>query len=362
MQRRQFLQGMVLLPWLAACSRQAVAGTVFLNGHIDAQGQHYVSGFNAQGQAQFQLPLPDKAHGFAVNPQQSWQLVATPTLPGTRALVFDARTGQTLHTIHSAQGRHFNGHGCFSQDGQYFFSSENIAKTAQGVISMRDAQDFSLVRELPAYGIGPHDLRLLPDGKTLVIASGGIQTHPDSGKRELNINTMQSALLYIDATNGALLQRVEMPTARLSFRHMDVAADGTVLLACQYKGKRAMPKLVATHQRGGELQWLAIDDDSLWQMNQYTASARVAANGVAAVSCPRGNVLTLWDLSQQKLVKTLPIQDVGGLELTADGLGFIASANVGELYHIDAVSLQPQPVGTPWQAAKWTNHMAQTLV
>lgn len=341
-----------------------MAGAVYLNGHIDPAGQHHVSGFTAAGREQFRLPLPDKAHGFAVNPLQPWQIVATPTLPGTRALVFDARTGLALRVAHSAPGRHFNGHGCFSQDGRLFFSSENIAASAAGVIGVRDATDFRLLRELPAHGIGPHDLRLLPDGKTLAVAGGGIRTHPDSGKRELNINTLHSALLYIDTENGELLEQQVIQTPRLSFRHLDVTPQGEVVLACQYKGKREVPPLVAVHRRGEKkLQWLTVDDEHLWQMNQYTASVRVAANGVAAVSCPRGNCLTLWDLPTRRWLATLEIADVGGIEVVAQGNDsshdFIVSANVGELYRIDTRTLTTHRLQAHWPQAKWTNHMTR---
>lgn len=358
--RRAFL-GIALLPWLLPSATATSPAKRFINGHIDAAGKHHVSSFDAHGREQFRLPLPGKAHGFAVDPIKPNQIIAVPTLPGTRAVVLDTLSGKQRATIDARPGRHFNGHGCFSPDGQYLFTSENIATTAEGVITVRDGRDYHFLRELSGHGIGPHDIHLLPDGVTLVVAGGGIRTHPDTGKRELNINEMDSALLFIDSRDGHLVQRRDIAIPRLSIRHLDVGSNGEVLVACQYKGKKQMPKLVGLQRGEGEIEMLDIDDDTLWSLKNYTASVRIGANGIAAVTCPRGNSLTLWDLRQKKFLKSIEIEDVGGVEVAENGKYFIVSANVGELYQINTSSLQIQPLGQVWQNAKWTNHMVKTL-
>jgi hypothetical protein len=365
--RRRFLATMALLPCLPSTLAMALqqkqpANVVFVNGHIDPAGKHYVSGFDAQGSETFRIPLPDEAHGFTVDPLQPNRIISAPSLPGTRAVVMDIWTGKQLAIIHSRPGRHYLGHACFSPDGRFLFSSENIIDTGEGVITVRDGRDFRFLRELSAHGIGPHDIRLLPDGVTLVVASGGLRTHPDSGRRELNLKEMQTALLFIDSRNGKLLMRRETPIDKLSIRHIDVGAEGEVLVACQYKGKIQMPKLVGVQRGTGPIEMLDIDDNDLWSLRNYTASACIADNGVGAVTCPRGNRLSLWDLPNKRLIKAIEINDVGGVEVSADGNSFIVSANVGELYQLDIGSLQLKPLGGVWRNAKWTNHMLKTSV
>lgn len=366
--RRTFL-GTALIPALApaiammgGCVGAQQEQHLFVNGHIDTDGNHFISGFTVDGRASFSQPLPDKAHGFAAHPTTPERIVSAPTLPGTRAVVLNVATGKQQATVHCQPGRHFNGHACFSLDGRFLYTSENISSTAEGVIGVRDGHSFDFIREFSAHGVGPHDIRLLPDGNTLVVAGGGIRTHPDSGKRELNINTMESALLLIDRHSGALIAKKGLSIPRLSFRHMDVGPDGSVLLACQYKGSKHMPKLVGLQRGMGEIEMMDIGDDSLWPLNNYTASARIATNGIAAVACPRGNVLTLWDLEQKKHIKSIAIEDVGGVELGADGLSFLASANIGELYHIDAITLAADKIDGSWSHAKWTNHMTGAFI
>ncbi|MGB0057672.1 MAG: DUF1513 domain-containing protein, partial [Methyloceanibacter sp.] len=88
----------------------------------------------------------------------------------------------------SKPDRHFFGHGVFSADGRLLHTTENDYKNAQGIIGVRDATDgYKQIGEFSARGMEPHDVALLADGRTMVIANGGIRTHPDSGADELNL-------------------------------------------------------------------------------------------------------------------------------------------------------------------------------
>ncbi len=360
--RRQFISFLCLSPFFHGCDSLDKDDTVFINGHIDAKKNHYVSGFNKHGKELFRLALPGKAHGFAINPSHPWQVVATPSLGETQGLVFDARNGRAIRQIESKVGRHFNGHGCFSRDGTEFYNSENIAETGRGMISVRSTLDFSFLREFPAYCIGPHEIGMLPNSTTLVVAGGGILTHPSSGKRELNIPTIASALLYIDSEKGEKLQQFDIDVPSLSFRHLDIMDDGTVLLACQYKGRDKIPPLVAMQKGSAPIDWLPINEDSLWEMNQYTASISVAKNGVVAVSCPRGQRLMFWNVHTKEMIKSLNINDVGGIKTSRDGQYFMASANIGELYLIDSLTFLVKKIHAKWDGCKWTNHMSAITV
>ena len=360
--RRSFIGATLLtLSPFGRLFHKETRSSIYINGHIDSSGQHYVSGFDDEGHEQFRQQLKNKSHGYAVNPIKPWQVVCLPTLPGTCVQVLDAQKGEIIGEINSQKGDHFFGHGCFSLDGKQLYVSENHVATAEGVIGVYNASNLKRIGELPGYGIGPHDIRMLPDDSTLVIASGGIETHPSSGKRELNINSMESALIYIDRFTGRQVNQFLIPTPRLSIRHLDVGHDGTILIACQYKGRTEMPALVGVQQGDKEIEMLTVPDDILWTLQNYTASARITARGIGVVSCPRGNMLALWDLKSKQFIATLPIKDVGGIECDKSGNKILASANTGELYQVDLYSRRlHQMQNTAWHDAKWTNHMTRT--
>ncbi len=94
------------------------------------------------------------------------------------------------------------------------------------MIGVRDATGgYKQIGEFPAHGMEPHDIALLSDGRTMVIANGGIRTHPDRGADELNLADMQPSLVYVDVATGDLLEEHRLAPAlhQLSIRHL---ADG----------------------------------------------------------------------------------------------------------------------------------------
>ncbi len=52
--------------------------------------------------------------------------------------------------------------------------------------------------EFASGGVGPHEIRRMPGSDVLVIANGGIATHPGSSRAKLNIPKMQPNLAYIE--------------------------------------------------------------------------------------------------------------------------------------------------------------------
>lgn len=364
--RRNFLAGLTLLSCLPSLAKSAILSkskqTIFINGHHDQMDSFYIGGVNVDGEEQFKLPLPEMPHGFAVSPNNSNMLVTFPGLTGVKTIVTDVANGKKIAEINIRKGRHFNGHGVFSPDGKFLFTTENSIETSDGVIGVYETKNFSFVREFTAYGLGPHGIDILPDGKSLVVASGGLRTRPDTGKYYFDINKMQSSVVYIDAKNGKLLHQIKEPIHRLSIRQAIVFGDdGDVLVVCQYKGKRVMPKLVGIQRGSGEIAMLDIDDDSLSLMNGYVGHV-VIAGDIAAVSAPRGKGMFFWNLKQKKFLGLVEINDVSGVQPIDNSGNFIASANTGELYKMNANTLKSSLLTNLGAEVKWTNHMIKMVV
>ncbi len=170
------------------------------------------------------------------------------------------------------------------------------------MVGVYDATDgFSRIGEFPTHGVGPHEMLLMPDGRTLAVANGGIETHPDFGRAKLNLPTMQPSLVFLDRENGALLESHRLPPSlhQLSIRHMAIAADGHVWFGCQHEGPQSeQPALVGVARPGEELALVDMPRDVLSGLRNYVGS--VAANveaGTVAVSSPQGNNLVILDAS-----------------------------------------------------------------
>lgn len=294
-----------------------------LSCRSDDKGRHFLSMVGADGRRRLDIPLPGRGHGVALDPVQQ-RVAVFARRPGTFVWIVELASGQVTHRITAAPGRHFYGHGLFTPDGTRLLCSENAYESGDGVIGLYDVgRHGERVGELPSHGIGPHDIRLLGDGTTLVVANGGIRTHPDLPRIKSNLASMRPNLAYVDVASGRLLQRHE-PEARwhqLSIRHIDVSPDDRVAIAMQFEGRSDLfPPLMAIQRGERAMQMLTAPDAIQRRLRNYCGSVAFSADGLRfAVSSPRGGVVTVWSSTGDYL----------GVHEQADACG-IGPAGVGE--------------------------------
>lgn len=345
-----------------AAAAPAAADPVFLSARTDFDGKHGVAAFRLDGTKVFEQSLPARAHGATLRPGGA-EVAVFARRPGPYIAVFDARDGARLHHVDAAPGRHFYGHGVYSPDGATLFATENAFDEEQaGVIGIYDAANgYKRLGEMAAGGIGPHDIRLMPDNRTLVVAVGGIRTHPDTPRIKLNIATMDPSLAYIDMGSGAILEQVRQPQAmhQNSMRHLAVTAEGVVLCVQQWEGVGTQhPPLVALHRRGEALRLLEPPESVTGQLRNYCGSACADVTGtVGAVSAPRGGIVTLWDLAEARYLGSVEMPD--GCGVAADGTpgGFVVTSGAGGAIRAGK-GLLP---GGFLDQRRWDNHLMRLV-
>jgi uncharacterized protein len=234
--RRAFLAGLATA-CLPRVTWAEVGSPTFLAA--GKRGEEFLlHGLSAQGESLFEIALPARGHAAAAHPTQALA-VAFARRPGTYALVIDCLTGQVRHRLTPPTGRQFNGHGAFSADGSLLMASEVVAEGSAGRIGIWDSADFRRIGEWDSGGIGPHDLKRLPDGR-LVVANGGIQTDP-ADRAKLNLSDMRPNLTLLSAEGAVLTQTELAPELRQnSIRHLALLPDG-VAFAMQWEGDPAEP-------------------------------------------------------------------------------------------------------------------------
>ena len=125
--------------------------------------------------------------------------------PGRFADVIDCRSGAQLARLEPPEGHHFYGHGVFSPEGEVMYTTENAFESGEGMIGVWNARDYRRIGQFPSGGIGPHEMLLRRDAPGLVVANGGIETHPDTGLDVHNYFThpdYQNVLAYQAKTSG----------------------------------------------------------------------------------------------------------------------------------------------------------------
>lgn len=361
--RRQCLQllaGTLLLPGLARGDNRDTR-PLLASAARSPSGQYHLYLLNQHGDVLLNHPLPARAHHTEVHPQRSW-LACIARRPGTFVDVIDYREKRLITRITADTGRHFFGHGIFSEDGRYLICTENNLADGQGRVVFRDVdQDFRISADFPSHGIGPHELRQQPGSNTLVIANGGIRTHPDQGRKKLNLDTMTPSLVRLDMTNGALQEQQFMPAAlhQLSIRHIDTNRAGETAIALQYQGPAENnPPLVAVHRPFQPLQLLSAPAPVDVAMKRYCGSVRFDSSGrYAAVSAPRGDLITFWDLHTDRFHSSLRSRDGCGIAATDRQAEFIISAGTGRCISYDLRRGQKIRLKSAIKPA-WDNHLA----
>jgi hypothetical protein len=325
--RRAFITGL-LAASLSPNSVWADLGQpAFLSAGKKPNGDFVLCGLRADGSISFERRLPSRGHAAAAHPKTP-EAVIFARRPGTYAAVMDCLTGSLKTRLVAPKARHFYGHGTFSRCGNLLFTTENDIQTGRGMIGVWDVRKtYTRLTEFASGGIGPHDIRALNNQGTLVIANGGIETHPDTGRLKLNIPTMQSNLSYLDL-EGRLLGQVQLDAAhqRNSIRHLAVSKDDTVAFAMQWQGDHiSETSLLGLHQfSSGSLNLL--DHAMAGSLAGYLGSVAISKDGqrVAATSPRAGTIVTF----QNKVLKTsAQIADVCGI--AASERGFVITSGTG---------------------------------
>ncbi|MBR9829635.1 MAG: DUF1513 domain-containing protein [Oceanospirillales bacterium] len=323
--------------------------------------QHWLLVTDVEGQTRLRHPLPERAHHVELHPQQPWA-AAVARRPGRFIEVVDYTSGQQVKRIDAGDGHHFYGHALFTPDGRWLVSTENEVASGQGQVVIRDVNNhFAQASRIPSFGVGPHELLL--NGGEVIVANGGILTRPDRGREKLNLDSMHPSLAYIDLKSGTLLEQVNMTAEnhQLSIRHIDRNAAGTVVIALQSQGPvDANKPLVALHRRGKPLKLLRAPEPINNQMEQYAGSARIDRSGtIAAISAPRGNLITFWDIKQDRFLTAMRCRDGCGLAATDRAGEFLVSSGIGHLYR-----MRPQdglrerlPLDPLAARLAWDNHL-----
>ncbi|MEM7278939.1 MAG: DUF1513 domain-containing protein [Pseudomonadota bacterium] len=322
-----------------------------------------MAGFNDEGDVVLDVPISFRAHEIVISPDKS-SAIAVARRPGVELVRIELPSGRLLQNAMAAAKRHFYGHSVFSADGQLLFTAENDYDNARGVIGVRRSADLQLVNEFGSYGLGPHELKLSTDKQTLIVANGGILTHPAQGREKLNVGSMQPNLAFINSVSGELVESVAPDFRQNSVRHIDVLADDTVLIGMQQSGDEPDQALIAIAKQGPTLETLDLTELSLREMRRYSASVCAdPRTGYAVATCPRGNIVTFWDIEGESSVGSVRIPDAAGVCLHPERNEFVVSTGRGMIYRIDSKSLKVIHSKTRrHNGMRWDNHLSSAFI
>jgi hypothetical protein len=326
--RRAFLKaaGMGFAATLAPGSLYALerADAVYASGYRASEGTFGIATVSERGEIIDRMALPARAHGMAFS-STTGRAVAFARRPGTFAMVFDPSRQAEPIVITAPEGRHFYGHGHFSPDGTVLYASENDFDGNRGMIGLYDGRNaFRRIGEFDAHGIGTHDMTVSDDGALLVIANGGIETHPDFGRTKLNLDRMEPSLVMLDARTGSLIQKHRMPSSlsQLSTRHLDIAENGRIWFACQWEGARnETPPLAGWFSKGEDIALLSLPDETTARLANYVGAIAVnRRENIVGLTSPIGGASVTLDARTGIVLTEESVHEAAGVAPAAHGI------------------------------------------
>ena len=350
--RRQFLGGLLAAGAMPQMTWADVGSPAFLSAAAMSDDQFVLCGIGEDLSVRFELPLPARGHAAAAHPTRP-EAVAFARRPGTFAVVIDCMTGAQKAVLTSPEGRHFYGHGAFSSDGRFLCTTENDYEAGRGRIGVWDARNgYARIDEWDSGGIGPHDIKRLPGTDIFVVANGGIDTHPDTGRTKLNIASMTPNLTYISDGHPAEIAYLPTEMHKNSIRHLAVGDDGQVAFGMQWQGDGQAPLLVGSHRMGQSLQLMTASADDMRDMQGYIGSIALSSNGQSIwVTSPKGGLLQQYNVAVAGLSQSMAIPDVCGVSTIGGRIA--VSSGTGEMQLLGP----KMPPLMRQMNLKWDNHL-----
>ena len=330
--RRSFFAGLTAAA-VPVPAWSALGHPVALSAARLADQSFALVGLAADGAIAFSLPLSARGHAGAVHPTRA-EAVVIARRPGTFALIINCASKNVAHVLSTPEGRHFYGHGVFSTNGHYLFTTENEIATGEGRIGVWDRRlGYRRVDEFASGGIGPHEIIRLPDGH-LAVANGGIRTHPETGREKLNPETMRPNLSIFTPT-GTLMDQTPSNAPKNSLRHIAADASGRIAVGYQWQGDPFdAPPLIAIYEKGAFVD-LATDLEDTRGLDAYVGSVAAQADSIFATS-PRGGKIIAYQNDALRFSSNVP--DVCGLASVPNCT--LATDGHGSVFRVGALGLE----------------------
>lgn len=359
--RRSFLTlsgAVITTPSWAAVTQQGIGETLYASAYSLNKKDHYFGVFDGKGEMVWSASLIDRAHAPLVHPNQSIIGIVA-RRPGFFIDFFDVSNNQRIKRIKPSKDHHFYGHGLFTNDGSHLITQENHYPTGQGKVFVREWPSGETIHSFSSNGIGPHESVFL-NQQVLVIANGGLMTHPDKERDILNLDTMKPNVTYLSLDDGRILNQSAHvdDLHQLSIRHLDVNKQGIVALGFQYQGdiRDQVPLVGLSRIDQSHIEYLPIPENVRTRFKQYCGSVCFDKSGdVLAVSTPKGGLVAYWHANSKTFLGVENCRDVCGLVATDNAHEFLLTSGTG-------VQLKSNPVQNTSKVINkhpnfhWDNH------
>ncbi|PPR25105.1 MAG: hypothetical protein CFH34_01585 [Alphaproteobacteria bacterium MarineAlpha9_Bin4] len=301
----------------------------------------YFGCFDRSGKIIFDVELKNRAHDYIILPKYN-KVCLVARRPENFILLIDLEKGYVKKKIISPSERHFYGHISYSEKDNLIYVTENHYKyndERSGAIAIYDPnKNFKRLGEIPSFGIGPHELKVSSNNK-IVVANGGVLTHPDYPRIKLNLSDIDSNLVILDQSSAKLISKFNLNNKfkHNSIRHIDLDKSDNIYLGCQSYVKNKFEDLDLVFKiSNAKIYPLKIPSFLLKNLHNYSGSIKVSNNkNKVYASFPKGNSLLIWNLSRGTFLEKKHVFDVCGISIDEVKENVYLSNGKGDLFLIN---------------------------
>lgn len=285
------------------------------------------------GELAVSVPFP--AHSASVSPDGRYVVLVEKW--GAHTCTVDLSVGEVVAEWIHPTDHQFVGHAVFTADGERVLVSEgHFPDTpegyARGILGVRDPRTLVQWRSIPSHGENPHELALVDDGRTVVVANQGtVNRIPETA----------SNLAYVDVETGALIEQHHLARTDVLMAHLRVVDDSTVVVVTKSKDVSPRGNDVLVHRRGMALEPIAWGEDLADTFVDEILSVDVdRARRRLGATCPEAGRVLFVDIDARAVAGVLVLERPLGIALTADGRHWLINdIAAGRVVVVDAASL-----------------------
>ncbi|MFT6201208.1 MAG: hypothetical protein ACJATV_000945 [Granulosicoccus sp.] len=359
------LSGCIISSRASSLSAASKSGgdAVFISASSDTLGRYHVTTIDKHYHIIRQHEILSRGHSFAVSHRYQ-SIFCISRRPENTIEVINFK-GELLQRVTLPEQRHLYGHAVCHTDGAYLYTTENKIHDGKGIIGVWKINDTSnkLIpsHTFSSFGVGPHDIHISDDQRYLIVANGGIHTHPNTGRKKLNLSTMSPSLVYIDRETGQLHKQLYLPlnNHKNSIRHLAVSRRATVFIALQNHTTETKNQILLAFYDGKQKSLLPLEIPSELEtkLKGYIGSIALdASQKVLAATAPKGNCV-LFYTANGEFMYHMNSDDVCGVQSTKNPKEFILTNGKGDMIRCKADAELSTTSVTQHKSIYWDNHL-----
>ena len=293
--------------------------------------------FNLDGSLKYKINLECRGHDIVIIKDLNDICLLT-RRPNNKLIVINKDNGEVKKIISAPEGRHFYGHAAYNNLKKLLYVTENnynFDDERSGVIAIYDPfKNYNRIGELKSNGIGPHEIKINKKGH-LLVANGGVLTHPDYPKIKLNLYDIASNISIIEPHSGLVIKelRLEEKFKNNSIRHLDIDSNNYIYFACQNylkDNKQQLPLIFSYY--ADTLKTYKIPKKIYSYTKKYSGSIKASyKDDYVYASFPRGNKLLVWNKLTARLTNSIDFNDNCGIGINVKNDAVYVSNGFGDI-------------------------------